>query len=85
MDDEINMCEIRNTNLKSTQLNCNNNNTKQQKNMMNVFAKKQAVDITFDDISFSYSTWKITKLKKGKNFIYVLIFFLIGGRILYVP
>uniref|UniRef100_A0A0U9HSG3 Putative ABCG protein n=2 Tax=Chrysomela populi TaxID=154003 RepID=A0A0U9HSG3_CHRPP len=65
-DDEL--PEVKNAYTKPANLNFDNNNTSiheigyQMKN--HVFAKKQAIDVNFENITFSSTSWSLTKFRK---------------------
>ncbi|CAG9820288.1 unnamed protein product [Phaedon cochleariae] len=66
-DDEL--CEARNVYMKPTNENFDNNNSSNVhliKRQMNkhVFAKKQAIDVNFEKVTFSSTSWSLTKFRK---------------------
>ncbi|KAG5878504.1 hypothetical protein JTB14_035178 [Gonioctena quinquepunctata] len=66
-EDKSVLCETKNDFMINPQENCDNNNEIHvlHGNMKNghVFAKKQAIDLEFEDITFSSTTWSFSKFK----------------------
>ncbi|CAG9859721.1 unnamed protein product [Phyllotreta striolata] len=63
---EANMSDFENINMK----HFDNNNTRFEailEHKSNVFTKKQAVDISFENISFSAYSWKLSKFKREQK------------------